>query len=97
MGDSALHVSALYRECGLEPDEEFRGCPDHIALELEFLSYLYRWMGDREIGRFIDDHLDWVSLLKEELGKVDPHPFYRRLIETVDLFLKDERERLESA
>jgi putative dimethyl sulfoxide reductase chaperone len=97
MGDPALHVLALYRECGLELPEEFRGCPDHIALELEFLSYLYRWMGDREVGRFVHDHLDWVPLLREGCEKGDTHPFYRALIELVDLFLKNERKRLEKA
>jgi TorA maturation chaperone TorD len=95
MGDSALHLLEIYRTCNLEVNEEFKGRPDHIVLELEFLFYLYRWATDREIRRFIEDHLDWVPLLKEELMRLHPHPFYRSVLEILDLFLTKERKRLE--
>jgi len=95
MGDSALHLSAIYQQCGLEVAEEFKGRPDHIVMELEFLSYLYRWTSDREVRRFIEDHLDWILLLKGELEKVRAHPFYIGVLEVLDLFLKTERKRLE--
>jgi TorA maturation chaperone TorD len=95
MGDSALHLSAIYQQCGLEVVEEFKGRPDHIVMELEFLSYLYRWASDREAERFIEDHLDWIPLLKEEFKKVRPHLFYSSLLEILDLFLSMERKRLE--
>ena len=95
MGDSALHLSALYQQCGLRVADEFRGRPDHIVMELEFLSYLYRWASDREVERFMADHLDWVPLLKEEFKKVRPHPFYDSLLELLNLFLGKERKRLE--
>jgi hypothetical protein len=35
MGDSALHLLEVYHHCGLEASKEFKGCPDHIAMELE--------------------------------------------------------------
>jgi TorA maturation chaperone TorD len=95
MGDSALHLLAVYQQCGLEVSEEFRGRSDHIVLELEFLSSLYRWASDREISRFIEDHLDWIPLLKEEVKKFNPHPFYSSVLEILDLFLHRERKRLE--
>ncbi|OGP91074.1 MAG: hypothetical protein A2157_19725 [Deltaproteobacteria bacterium RBG_16_47_11] len=95
MGDSALHLSAIYHQLGLRVADGFQGKPDHIAMELEFLSYLYRWTSDKEVERFMADHLDWISLLKEELKKVDPHPFYDSLLEVLDLFLVMERKRLE--
>jgi len=95
MGDAALHLSALYRHCGLEVADEFKGCPDHLVMELEFLSYLYRGVGDEEIKRFIEDHLDWVPLLRDELKRRQPHPFYLSALEVLDLFLNKERERLE--
>ena len=95
MGDSALHLSTVYQECGLEIAEVFQGTPDHLVLELEFLSYLYRWGSDKEIKIFIADHLDWIPLLKGDLEKVHPHPFYGSLLEVLDLFLRKERERLE--
>jgi TorA maturation chaperone TorD len=94
MGDSALHLSAVYQECGLSVADEFKGRPDHIVMELEFLSYLYRWATDSEVERFMADHLDWIPLLREELNKVRPHPFYDSLLELLGLFLDKERKRL---
>jgi TorA maturation chaperone TorD len=93
-GDSALHVSALYQQCGMELAEEFKACPDHLAVELEFLSFLYRWATDHEIRIFIGDHLDWVPLLKKELSRFHPHPAYALAMELLDLFLNREKERL---
>jgi putative dimethyl sulfoxide reductase chaperone len=95
MGDSAIHLLEIYRQTGLDMAEEFQGCPDHIVLEVEFLSHLYRGATDKEVKRFIEDHLDWVPLFKEELMKLHPHPFYKSLLEVLDLFLTMERKRLE--
>jgi len=95
MGDSALHLLEIYRQCGLEIYEAFKGCPDHIGMELEFLSYLYQWATDVESKMFIEDHLNWIPLLKEELHHRDPHPFYVSALEVLTLFLNRERERLE--
>ena len=95
MGDSALHLSAIYQQCGLRVADEFKGRPDHIVIELEFLSYLYRWASDREVEKFIEDHLDWISLLKEAFRRFRPHPFYSSLLEVLDLFLSMEGKRLE--
>ena len=95
MGDSAIHLLEIYRQTGLDVAEEFKGCPDHIVLELEFLSYLYGWATDMEVRKFIGDHLDWIPLFKEELMRLHPHPFYKSLLEILDLFLTMERKRLE--
>jgi len=96
MGDSALHLLEIYHQCGLEASEEFKSCPDHIAMELEFLSYLYQWATDIEIRKFIEDHLDWIPLLKEEFRWVHPHSFYVSVLAVLELFLNRERERLEA-
>ena len=95
MGDSALHLLEIYRQCGLEAADEWKGAPDHLVLELEFLSTLYRRATDREVEQFIKDHLDWIPLLKEEMDRSGPHPFYRCALEVLDLFLGQERKRLE--
>jgi len=95
MGDPALHLLALYAQCGLEVSEELRGRPDHLILELEFLAYLYRWATDAEIKRFIADHLDWTSALGEELKGFAAAPFYESAFAILDLFLKQERKRPE--
>jgi len=95
MGDSALHLLALYKECGLEVAEEHMGMPDHLIFELEFLSFLYRWKTDEEIKKFIEDHLDWIILLRKEFKEFHCPPFYRSALEVTILFLQKERERLE--
>jgi TorA maturation chaperone TorD len=95
MGDSALHLLALYKQCGLEVGGEYRGMPDHLAMELEFLSFLYPRATDKEIKRFIEDHLDWMTLLREKFREFHCHPFYRSALEVLLLFLRKEKERLE--
>jgi len=95
MGDSALHLLEIFRQCGLEMADEWRGAPDHLVMELEFLSYLYGFATDLEVKQFIKDHLDWIPLLKEEIELSDAHPFYRSALELLDLFLDKERKRLE--
>jgi len=94
MGDSAMHLQEVYRACGLEVPGEFRGLPDHLALELEFLSCLYREAADAEITQFIEDHLDWIPCFRQEVSKLQPRGFYRSLSEVLDLFLRREKERL---
>lgn len=95
MGDSALHLLDIYRLFGLEMTKGFESCPDHMVLELEFLSYLYRGATDTEIRKFIEDHLDWIPLVKEQFERVHPHPFYDSLLEVLHFFLNDEGKRLE--
>ncbi len=95
MGDSAIHLSTLFQQCGMEVAEPFKGIPDHIVIELEFLSCLYQEAGDEEIKIFIEDHLDWIPSLKESFEKAQAHPFYISLIEILDLFINQEKGRLE--
>jgi TorA maturation chaperone TorD len=95
MGDSAVHLSILFGQCGVEVSGPFKGMPDHIVIELEFLSYLYQEAGDREIKRFIEDHLDWIHFLRETFERGHAHPFYVSLIEVLDLFINLEKKRLE--
>jgi len=92
VGDTALHMREIYRQGSLEVPEEFRSTPDHLLLELEFLSLLYHSATPERIQGFIEDHLDWVPDLKERLAQADPHPFYRRAIELINLFLEHERK-----
>lgn len=92
LGDAALHMQEMYRRLSLEVPEEFRSTPDHLLLELEFLSLLYHSATPEQTQGFIEDHLDWVPDLKERLDQADPHPFYRRAIELINLFLEQERK-----
>jgi len=95
MGDSAVHMAAIFRQSGVEVPEKFTAWPDHLVLELEFLSALYGEATDREVRQFIQDHLDWIPELKKNLLRCQPHPFYLSAVELLNFFLSRERERLE--
>lgn len=91
MGDSAIHLLDLFRYYGLEIDKTFQGMPDHLVIELEFLSYLYKKKDEEAVKCFILDHLDWIPLLRDELKKTHPHPFYLSSLEILDQFLISEK------
>lgn len=91
MGDCALHMRQMFLKLSLEVPEEFRSTPDHLVLELEFLSFLYHSASQEQIQRFIEDHLDWIPNLRDQMGQANPHPFYRNAIELINLFLLYEK------
>ncbi len=97
MGDFALHLMALYKQCGLEVEGGYWGMPDHLAMELQFLSFLYQRATDKAIERFIEDHLDWITVLRQKFNEFQSHSFYRSTLEVLLLFLRKEKERLEVA
>ncbi len=92
MGDWAFHMREMFHQLGLEVPDEFLSTPDHLVLELEFLSLLYRSANREQIQKFIDDHLDWLGDLKDRVDRAQPHPFYRKVIELIHLFLVHERK-----
>lgn len=92
MGDCALHMRDLFRQLSLETPEEFAGTPDHLVLELEFLSLLYGSATQAQVQGFIEDHLDWIPDLQDRVEQSHPHPFYRHALAMISLFLQKEKE-----
>ena len=92
MGDPALHMVEIFQALGLEVPEDFRSTPDHLVLELELLSWLYRTGTESQVQKFIADHLDWIPDLKRKIEAADPHPFYRQAAQRLELFLQEEKE-----
>ena len=92
MGDSALHMGEIFHRLSLEVPDEFRSTPDHLVLEMEFLSLLYRSATRERIQGFIEDHLDWIPDLRDRMGQANFHPFYRNTIELINLFLLHEKK-----
>ena len=99
MGDSALHLLEICRTLDLEVPEEFCGTPDHLVLELELLSWLYRTGTEfpgilwQLMGLFVADHLDWIPDLRRRLEEAGAHFFYRGTVAKLALFLEEEKER----
>jgi DMSO reductase family type II enzyme chaperone len=94
MGDSTLDALQAYREAGLGLDPDFKELPDHIAVELEFLSYLTTKGAEAaETGRheeasgllaaresFLDRHLRcWVPAFCAAIVAGTTSQFYRAL------------------
>ena len=90
--ESTFQIARLYYEAGLKVEKDFRLPPDHIAVELEFMSFLsFKEMeglktGDGKIesyavelqGRTLDEHLRRFALaVAGNLGKHAKTGFYQ--------------------
>jgi putative dimethyl sulfoxide reductase chaperone len=100
MGDSTMAVLDLYRQAGLKVD--IKDAPDHIAIELEFLHYLYSIEGkasqdgDRAKERhtenlrvhFLNTCLGpWVHQFCQSIQSGTENLFYINLAECLELFI----------
>ena len=94
MGDSTMAVIRFYEEAGLSGSNECRDLPDHIAVELEFMSYLiYKEIETLEKSdfvtaldivskqeRFLDRFLRrWIVLFCEKIKESSDNGFYSAL------------------
>lgn len=94
--DSTFQIARLYDEAGLRPGGEFKLPPDHIALEMEFMSYLiYQEMEAIKSGNTdneqmalrlqeetLSQHLTHLALsVAERLSQHARSPFYQGMAE----------------
>lgn len=84
MGKEAVQINNFYQKCGFELNEkEFKSPPDHISLEIAFLSRILEEKKINETCEMIKNHLGWVEKLKECIGK--KNSFYGTVLSiTVD-------------
>lgn len=102
MGDSTMQVLEMYRQAGLDLSGDFLEVPDHIAAELEFLSFLVSkeleifHRGDREEAfrylemqrEFLDQYLrPWVDPFADKIRAAAGHDFYRLLASCLSTFV----------
>ncbi len=104
MQEATFAVARLYYEAGLAVGESMQLPPDHIAMELEFLSYLYfqeakageekieanrRFAGELR-QRLLDAHLNgFAGRFAGRLAEKARHPFYRLTAELLAGFLPE--------
>lgn len=107
MGVSTMEVVNIYRTQGLGMDEDFREMPDHIAVELEFMSFLIHEEikalenDDLETARkfmekqnmFLHFYLSWVPLLCEKIKKGTDNSFYVALADCLQAFVVNFEDR----
>lgn len=86
-------VAAFYANAGLTFDDESIVMPDHLSLELLFMSYLI------DSGRialqkiFLEQHLlNWVPYYCGEVGKRARSSFYREIASITDDFVAADYE-----
>lgn len=70
--------------------------PDHLALELEYASFLFESGAEAELTAFVDEHLDWIpALVMLTEDAVADAPFYRWTVKLVDDVTVTLRTRLD--
>lgn len=102
MGDSTMAVLQLYREAGLKLD--VKDAPDHIAIELEFIHYLYSLEaeaiqdGDNEKAirvanlrtHFLSSCLvPWVHPFCQSIKNGTNNVFYVNLADCLEVFIAE--------
>ncbi len=107
--EPASEVLAFYEECGLEIPEDYKGFPDQLGVELEFMGYLAdeeckAWQENnaekaQELEalqtRFLREHLfKWVVDFCKEVEEVAFHPFYKEMAGLTRRFMETEIEEL---
>ena len=109
-GESTAEVKRFIESTGLSYDPEYKGLPDHISVELEFMQQLtlreeQAWRDEDEDGaldclktgkKFIEEHLvRWVPAFCDNVIKEAELPFYRKIAALTKNFIEFERQEVE--
>ncbi|HAG50291.1 MAG: hypothetical protein A2X87_05095 [Deltaproteobacteria bacterium GWC2_42_51] len=99
----------FYKQCGFILPDDFRGFPDHIGIELEFISHLsqkeasaYQNSGDDEAKRwiefqkrFLENHLSkWAQEFAKKVATYSDKPFYQEMAKLLHEFISLETNEL---
>ncbi|HXX57013.1 MAG TPA: molecular chaperone TorD family protein [Thermodesulfovibrionales bacterium] len=95
-GKATEEVQRLYRTADLMIDEETNLLPDHLSLELLFMSYLAERGLSEDQKAFLGDHLlTWVPVFCDEVMKHCRTTFYREAAALLKEYLSSDYEGLE--
>lgn len=94
-GETTVAVNRLYEKFGFSVDDSFRETPDHISVELSFLSQLTRYRAEELKKYFLKEHLlVWFPGVKKDVEANAQFCYYKKITESLGMFLDDEWERL---
>lgn len=83
-GESALYMEALIASLGLNVPDEFAGCPDHLALELDLVAVMLRSGMAREAQTFLAERFEWLTAYRMRLLALqDDARFYIGLVDVL--------------
>ncbi len=107
--EPASKVLEFYKACGLEIPEDYKGFPDQLGVELEFMGYLageeFKALQKGKTKkanvlvelqkRFLREHLSkWVVDFCKEVEEVAFHPFYKEMAGLTRRFMETEIQEL---
>ncbi len=101
MGETTIEVQKIYRSEGLAMDEDFKEMPDHIAVELEFMSFLVneeiQALGAADLKTaetfqekqkmFLNNYLRWIPQFCSRIKEGTDNTFYRALADCLQEFV----------
>lgn len=95
-GRAAEKVQEIYRSAGLVIDEEIDLIPDHLSVELLFMSYLIERGLLDEQKSFLEEHLlQWVPAFCDEIKKHARTTFYREVADMLKELLSSDHDEFE--
>lgn len=87
MGDPAIDMIKRYQAHGIVIPDKYASMPDHVALELEYMSFLCNNEYEEEQEDFVHNHLDWTDDLKADISKTNISGFYRTAANLTSAFI----------
>lgn len=109
-GAKTVEVKKFIESTGLDYETRYKGIPDHISVELEFMQKMTEWESDNwmleeavsaEQSRsvqnlFLEDHLlCWVFELGDRISAQAESEFYRVMAELLKQFMNFERQDMQ--
>jgi TorA maturation chaperone TorD len=88
MGDPAIDMLKRYQAEGMVTPDALSSMPDHIALELEYMSFLLVNRDDEAQREFLVNHLDWIGELARDIVNSDHGGFYSTCAEMARIVIE---------
>ena len=105
-GESTVEVKKFIESAGLDYKSEYKGLPDHISIELEFMQQVtlrekQAWGENDKDGalycmkiekKFIEEHLiRWIPIFCDKVIRESELPFYREMATLTKNFMEFEK------
>lgn len=82
MGDAAVYMNDLANSMGIDIPPRFASTPDHLAVELEFISLMLDAGMTKEARSFCIERLEWLGSYRSKLIAIGvPALFYLAIVD----------------